>query len=152
MIVYRISKARHSRDLSGEGARLNGGRWNHILTPCVYTSSSRALAVLEFTVNVNIDDIPGNLRITVIEIPDDSWTEPKLAKLPADWMQAPSPSSTKDFGTKLLKMADAAVLKFPSAVIPQEFNYILNPRHPETRDFKILDVEELVFDSRIKAK
>jgi len=150
MIVYRIAKTRYSRDLTGEGARLHGGRWNHILTPCIYTSESRALALLEFTVNINIDAMPGGLSITSIEIPDDSWTEPKRAMLPADWMHVPSPSSTKDFGTKLLKMAEAPVLRLPSAVIPLEYNFILNPLHPESRNFKIVAVEEFVYDVRIK--
>ena len=58
MKVYRLSKTKFAEDLTGEGARLNGGRWNHILTACLYTAESRALAVLEYTVNVNIDDIP----------------------------------------------------------------------------------------------
>jgi RES domain-containing protein len=150
MIVYRISKTRYSHDLTGEGARLNGGRWNHILTPCVYTSESRALAVLEFTVNVNIEDIPRALSIISIEIPDDSWTEPRRPSLPGDWMQVPAPSSTKDFGTKLLKLADAPVIKIPSSVVTGEYNYILNPLHPDSRDFKILKVEDFVYDVRIK--
>ncbi|MGI8637275.1 MAG: RES family NAD+ phosphorylase, partial [Segetibacter sp.] len=70
MIVYRIGRLKYSKDLSGEGAKLNGGRWNHKLTPCLYTSASRSLAILEYTVNVNIDDIPRALSMTTLEIPD----------------------------------------------------------------------------------
>ena len=58
MIDYRVGRTRYARDLDGEGARLHGRRWNHPLTPCIYTSESRALALLEYTANVNIDDIP----------------------------------------------------------------------------------------------
>ena len=58
MLVYRIGRTKRAGDLTGEGSRLNGGRWNHKLTPCIYTSESRALALLEYTVNVNIDEIP----------------------------------------------------------------------------------------------
>jgi len=151
MLVYRIGKTRHSRDLSGEGARLHGGRWNHILVPCVYTSSSRALAVLEFTVNVNIDDIPRALSITTIEIPD-SITELKLSEIPGDWNRCPSPTSTKDMGSKLLKDAATPILKLPSVIIPSEFNYLLNPAHPDSAKFKIIAVEDFVYDIRIKSK
>src|SRR5690606_15059663 len=89
-------------DLSGQGARMFGGRWNHPNIACLYTSSSRALAVLEYTVNVNLDDIPRALSFTSIEIPDDQVLELSMADLPGNWRDAPSPASTKDLGTGLL--------------------------------------------------
>jgi RES domain-containing protein len=150
MIVYRVGRTKYSKDLSGEGARLNGGRWNHILIPCIYTSESRALAVLEYTVNVNIDDIPRSLSITTIEIADIAIRDIKLKELPGNWMTAPAPASTKDFGTNLLTQSKSKVLKIPSAVIPQEFNYILNPKNARGKDFKIIRVEDFVYDVRIK--
>ena len=75
MIVYRIGSTKYANDLTGEGARLNGGRWNHKLTPCVYTSESRSLAILEYTVNVNVYDIPRALSMASIEIPETSILE-----------------------------------------------------------------------------
>lgn len=152
MKVYRIGRTKYANDLTGEGARLHGGRWNHVLVPCVYTSESRALSLLELTVNVNIDDIPRALSITTIEIPDDAVRALMIAELPGDWNHAPSPSSTRDMGSALLKAADSAVLKIPSAVLPEEFNYILNPAHPMSSRFKILSVEDFVYDVRIKYK
>src|SRR5512133_3947300 len=118
MIVYRIVKTRFCRDLSGEGSRLFGGRWNNILTPCIYTSESRALALLEYTVNVNMDDIPRGLTITSVEIPEDGIYEVSQKDLPGDWTKVPAPSSTKEFGTKLLKSLLKPVFKIPSAIIP----------------------------------
>src|SRR5438067_8358427 len=103
MIVYRISSRKYAEDLTGEGARLYGGRWNHKLTPCLYTAATRALAILEYSVNVNIDDIPRALSIACIEIPDTATLLLEQAQLPGDWRQAPTPSSTKEFGTTLLK-------------------------------------------------
>ena len=150
MIVYRISKTRYANDLAGEGARLNGGRWNHKLTPCVYTSESRALAVLEYTVNVNIEDIPRALSLAVIQIPDKGILSLSIDKLPGNWRDFPSPASTKDFGTQLLKAAKHAIIKIPSAVIPGEFNYLLNPLHRSSDQFKILEVQDFVYDVRIK--
>ncbi len=152
MIVYRIGRTKHADDLSGEGARLNGGRWNHKLTPCLYTSESRALALLEYTVNVNIDEIPRALSFTIMEIPGDHILALAIADLPGNWMAAPAPASTKDFGTILLKNAEHAVIKIPSAVIPDEYNYLLNPLHKNIAKCKILDVRDFVYDVRIKFK
>ncbi len=150
MIVYRVGKTKFSNDLSGEGARLHGGRWNHILTPCIYTSESRALAVLEYTVNVNIDDIPRSLSITTFEVPDAGIKELTIAELPGNWTESPAPASTKDFGTNLLTLKTSPILKIPSAVINQEFNFILNPKHVAAKAFKIIAVEDFVYDVRIK--
>ena len=150
MIVYRIGKTKYSKDLTGEGARMNGGRWNYKLTPCVYTSENRALALLEYTVNVNIDDIPRALSITSIEIPDSGIEELKQADLPGDWTQVPAPSSTKEFGTSLLRAATGPILKIPSSIISKEFNYILNPLHVDSKGFRIISVEDFVYDVRIK--
>src|SRR3954453_19600931 len=127
MIVYRISGRKYAEDLTGEGARLHGGRWNHKLTPCLYTAATRALAILEYSVNVNIDDIPRALSIASIEIPDTAILLLKQAQLPGDWRQAPSPSSTKDLGTALFKQNQYLAIHIPSVVIPEEYNYLINP-------------------------
>ncbi|HTI10864.1 MAG TPA: RES family NAD+ phosphorylase [Puia sp.] len=150
MIVYRVGKTRYATDLTGEGARLNGGRWNHKLTACIYTSESRALAVLEYTVNINIEEIPRTLSITTFEIPDTDIQKLSIAKLPGNWKDFPAPFSTKAFGDLLLEAAVSPVIRVPSSIIPEEFNYLLNPAHPASRDFKIVEVKDFVYDVRIK--
>lgn len=152
MIVFRLGLTKFAANLAGEGARLNGGRWNHKLTPCIYTSESRALALLEYTVNVSIDEIPRALSFTTFEIPDKGIQEVTEEELPGNWKDVPVPSSAKDFGTVLLKKGKAPVLKIPSIVITQEYNYILNPLHADSQSFKILDIKDFVFDVRIKLK
>ena len=151
MLVYRIGRAKWAQALDGEGSRIYGGRWNHIGTLCVYTSESRALAVLEYTVNTNIADIPRSLKISTIEVPDDFLDHP-VPSLPGDWKIAPAPASTKDLGTKSLNANTHSVLRFPSAILPQEFNYLLNPLHPNSKAFKVIDVQDFVYDIRIKTK
>lgn len=150
MIVFRVGRTKYANDLTGEGARLNGGRWNHKLTSCVYTSESRALAVLEYTVNINIDDIPRALSITAIEIPEKKILELTIAELPGDWRNAPAPGSAKNFGTQLLRKGNFAIIKVPSAVISEEYNFLLNPLHRESSKFSIVDIEDFVYDVRIK--
>lgn len=148
MRVYRLSKTKYCKDLTGEGSRQFGGRWNKVGTACIYTSQSRALAVLEYTVNTNIDDIPRALSMIEIEIPEHLITKIDLQKLPGDWMQNPSPNSTKEFGTEMIERS--LIIEIPSIVIPDESNYILNPNHLQSNMLQISNIYDFVFDIRIK--
>jgi RES domain-containing protein len=148
MTVYRVGATKWASVLNGEGAKLYGGRWNEIGTSAIYTSESRALAVLEYTVNINIDAIPRRLSITTIEVKGTTFTN-KIPNLPGDWRASPVPASTQGFGTRQLNAAKYSILVFPSAIIPEEFNYILNPLHP-AGSFKVLDVSDFIYDLRIK--
>ncbi len=130
--------------------KLFGGRWNHKSIPCIYTAESRALALLEYTVNVNIEDIPRALSITTFEIPLAEVLLITEDKLPGNWKHAPAPATTKDFGSNLLKTSPHAIFKIPSSVIPEEYNYILNPVHPIGKHFKIVEIKDFVYDVRIK--
>ena len=150
MLVYRIGKTKHADDLSGEGAKIHGGRWNHKSIPCIYTSQSRALSLLEYTVNINVEDIPRALSITTFEIPDEDILMIKEDSLPGNWKQIPIPSSTKDFGTLLLNNKGKLAIKIPSAVMAEEYNYILNPLHFNSEKIKIVEIKDLVYDLRIK--
>ena len=151
MIVYRLGKTQYSDDLSGEGARLYGGRWNPVGTACLYTSQSRALAVLEFSVNLNILEIPNSLSFTVIEIQDNQIFNVNNKDLPIGWNSFPAPTITKIFGNELLRTSDKAIIKIPSVIIPTEFNFLLNPYHKSKTQFKIIDIESFIYDSRIKS-
>lgn len=150
MLVFRIGKTKHSNDLSGEGAKINGGRWNHKSIPCIYTSESRALSLLEYTVNVNVDEIPRALSITTLEIPDEDILVIPEDALPGNWKQIPIPFSTKNFGTRLLNAKTKLATRIPSSVLSQEFNYILNPMHPNSGNIKIVEIQDLAYDVRIK--
>lgn len=149
MVVFRISRTEFASDLSGEGARLFGGRWNKKEYPCIYTAASRALALLEYTVNVSIDEMPLVLSMLSLEIPDDIITI-DLADLPDNWNESPAPAATKDIGTKFLINGLAPILKLPSVIIPQEFNYLLNTKHALSKEFKIVEINEFFYDPRIK--
>jgi len=148
--VYRIGRTRYARDLKGEGARLFGGRWNHKSIPCIYTSESRSLALLEYTVNINIDEIPRALSFTTFEMLSTDIQLIEEADLPGNWKQAPAPPETKDFGSRFFWYAEYPVLKIPSSIIPAEFNYIINPLHAGIKNVSIIDVSDFVYDIRIK--
>ena len=150
MIIYRIGNAAYAKDLTGNGAKLNGGRWNNISVPCVYTAESRALAILEYSVNVPLSAILRALAMTTIDAGRAVIQELSAADLPGDWRVSPAPASVKDLGSKLLKKMEAAIIKVPSIIIPEEFNYILNPSHPDAKQFRIVGVKVFVYDIRIK--
>jgi RES domain-containing protein len=152
MLVFRVGSTLYADDLSGAGARINGGRWNHVGVECLYTSESRALAVLEYTVNVNIHSIPRAISITTIDIGNLSVRELMESDLPGDWKKSPAPASTKNFGSKLIRKAVQAILKIPSSVISEEFNYVLNPTHVDFKKFRVLNISDFVYDVRIKLK
>jgi RES domain-containing protein len=151
MLVYRVGKTKHANDLSGEGAKMNGGRWNHKSIPCLYASESRALSLLEYTVNVNIEEIPRALSITTIEIPDSEILIINEESLPGNWKRFPVPSSTQDFGSHILKTTKKSIIRIPSSVISEEYNYILNPLHINNKKFKIISINDLIYDLRIKS-
>jgi RES domain-containing protein len=131
--VWRICYRRHRR-FNGEGARLYGGRWNHPGTAVVYTSGSLSLSALELFVHIDLDVFPTELVAIPVDVPDNIGVDTvKLASLPKNWRRYPAPEALKDIGTTWAAKGATAILAVPSAVIPEERNYLLNPAH---RDFK----------------
>ena len=150
MLLFRIGKSKYANDLTGEGAKINGGRWNHAGTPCIYTAESRALSLLEYAVHVSLDTLPQGLSFSTYKVPDDSIKEFVADELPKNWQTLPHPNQSRDFGTQLLIQNKHLVLKFPSAIIPAEFNYIINPFHSRIKEVKIVEVDGFSFDMRLR--
>ncbi|GAA4754064.1 RES family NAD+ phosphorylase [Flavisolibacter ginsenosidimutans] len=148
MMVYHLGRSKYATQLTGEGAKLHGGRWNVIGQPCIYTSAARSLCVLEYAANVYLDEIAQDLSFTAYEIPEDGWASFQLKELPAGWMEISSSMFVKEWGTKQLQKYLA--LKLPSVILPSEFNFLLNPLHPDFKKVHIKEVETFTFDSRIK--
>jgi RES domain-containing protein len=150
MRLYRIGKSKYSKDLKGEGAKINGGRWNHEGIPCIYTAESRALAVLEMSAHVTLDEIPRALCFTTFDVPEDSILTHEIGSLPRNWQNWPHPKETRDFGSQLLRKNEYLLFKYPSAILPFEYNYVINPVHPSMSKVKIIDVVDYAYDIRIK--
>lgn len=148
MLLYRISKCTYIDDLSGTGARLYGGRWNNVGKPVVYMASSRSLAVLEVLVHLPPTLIPDNFCQVTFEVPDDVQVL-DVKTLPVNWQEYPEPSVLKAMGDAFLKKAKHLLLKVPSAVVKEEYNYLLNPAHPNIKDVKIIDQQLFSFDERL---
>ena len=149
MLVWRIS-AKPYWKFDGTGAKKTGGRWNSPGYAVVYTSATASLAVLEFYVHLRRDRTVKNLVLTSAEIPNDIGIERvELSDLPARWREYPSPEYLQSIGNDWITRHVSAVLAVPSAVIPQENNYLLNPVHPDFRHIRIGRPTPFSFDPRI---
>jgi RES domain-containing protein len=131
MKVWRLCSSRYPQP-DGEGARQYGGRWNLPGTAIVYTSSTRALAVLEQLVHTDSDIPPINQIILSADIPDRLVIEEvDEGELPPNWRDYPTPETVQAIGTAWVRKGQTAILSVPSVIISEERNYLLNPAHPD---------------------
>ena len=156
MKLYRIERKKYLKTtLTGIGASMTKGyRWNSLHTKLVYTAESRALATLEISVHLDLlQDLPTDRYFVEIDVPDSiSILEVKLEDLPKDWNAKPPIPITQIIGDDFVFQQEAAILKVPSSIIPQEFNYLINPSHPESKKIKISKYVHMEFDQRLKSK
>lgn len=149
--AWRLAKTRHAAQaFSGAGGLSSGGRWHHRGERVVYAASSLALAALE--VFVHLDRAQNDIRWVAIEvsIPETvPVTTLASRQLPRDWRREPPPAATMRIGSAWLRKAGTAVLRVPSAIVPAESNYILNPAHPEFHQLRIAPPTPFSFDSRM---
>ncbi len=149
--VYRIAPARHAHDLLGTGARLAGGRWNKKDIPVIYASESRALAALEYLVHTPLTNIPANLQIITVSIPAAIKVKQiNISDLPSGWNLYPAQFVTIELGTNWVISGEYLLLRVPSAVIPHEYNIIINPSHPDMRKVQIVTTEDFNYDDRLQ--
>jgi RES domain-containing protein len=149
MVLYRIAKCIYADDLSGTGARLYGGRWNSEGRSALYVASSRSLAVLEVLVHLPPLLIPNDFCLVEIGVPDNSFGVISPEDLPDNWKAISPPLALKQLGNTFLKKQDHLLLQLPSAIVPNEFNYLLNPLHKDISKVKILNKQTFDFDERL---
>ncbi len=149
--VFRLGKHAYRGQLfSGQGGLYASGRWTPKGTPVVYTSASISLAILEYTVNyrrrgwvpatvVGRAMIPASVRVETVSID----------KLPANWFTASPPPQLQVLGGDWLERGTTAVLRVPSAIVTEEWNYLLNPLHADFRKFRISAPQSFNFDRRV---
>ena len=147
--VWRIAKASYA-SFDGEGARLYGGRWSHSGVRVVYASESLSLAALEYFVNLDTDLAPDDLVSVRAEIPGGlERATVEGGDLPRNWRTCPAPETLQDLGTEWIRRGETLVLSVPSAIVPEERNYLLNPGHPEFSDIRIGRPRPFYFDPRM---
>lgn len=147
--AWRITTARFAATaFSGEGARLFGGRWNPKGHSVVYTAESRSLALLEML--VQDDPLRARYVLIPVRITDAvSVSEIDLASLPPDWRSLATRDTLQAIGRNWLEQGTSAVLAVPSAVVPAERNYLINPNHPDFARIEVGTAEPLETDLRL---
>lgn len=130
MKVFRLANRKFANDFSGKGAELNGGRWNNVGTPIIYTSESRALCFAELLAHLQTPNwIPDEFILITIELPANfSILEIGLASLPAGWKNSPDDHIPRKIGDDFIRTGTQEVLKVPSVIVPNEFNFLINPK------------------------
>lgn len=153
MRVYRIAKRGYIEDLSDEGARLNGGRWNKKGTSLLYTSETRSLATVEYLVHIPMSIIPKDICIAQIEIPKEISTHTIDEKeLPQNWSAYPAPMKLSEIIENLIKENDIPVIRVPSVIVKGEWNILINPKHKDFRKITISEISEWYLDERLLRK
>jgi RES domain-containing protein len=148
MIVYRITNETYKSDISGNGAALYGSRWNSRGLPLLYTSQFISLSILECLVHLKKGEIPPTQYLLHIEIPDENEVaEISAQKIKTNWER--EPDYTQWLGDQFLQNRQNVVLKVPSAIVPQESNFLLNPLHENFKKVRIVFSELLQLDKRL---
>jgi RES domain-containing protein len=148
--VYRLSREIYADVLSGKGAALKGARWNSIGVEMIYTAGNRSLAMAEVAVHLTFATLPSDYIMTSIFIPDDiSLLQLTASDLPVNWNMFPHPNSTQSIGDKFIADNAYCVLQIPSVVTQGDYNFLINPKHPQFKKIKIISTEKFPFDKRI---
>jgi RES domain-containing protein len=148
--AWRIVSANYkNKAYTGDGARIYGGRWNSKGVAVVYTAGSLALASIEMIVNLPAPKLLQKYIRISAQISSDLVSDLSEAGLPEDWNSRPISPSTRAISDRWVKNQSSAVLRVPSIVVPDEYNYLINPAHP---DFVKIDIGKPIvyyFDPRL---
>jgi len=145
--LVKAKYAAHAVD--GEGARLYGTRWTSSGRLAFMTSQTRSLAMLEVLVNLPARRFLSAYVSLRVEIPEEVVETLGANALPADWHHSPVPPSTRAIGDRWMMAGISAVLRVPSAVVPEESNYLVNPRHRDFGRLRVFDPAPVTIDARL---
>ena len=151
MIVYRLTRKKYLRTLSGKGAAKKGARWNSPGTELIYTAQNRSLAMAEIAVHFSISTLPSDYYMVEVEIPDSlKIKKVHISKLPKDWKEwNPYSKRTQSIGDNFVVENKFCLMQVPSAVTKGDFNILINPKHTDFKNVKIKIKTPFPFDDRI---
>ena len=149
MILYRITRDKYAKDLSGKGGQVSTARW-HDHAPIIYTSVSSSAAILEKLVYMQSNEIHHDLMLMSIIVPDQcSSEEIDILQLPEGWNKYPGPALLKRIGNAWLSRSSSLLLFVPSVIDPLAKNVLINPLHAEARQISIGKIQSFRFDDRL---
>lgn len=154
MKLYRLSTAPYADRLDGVGAAIRGARWNPPKVPLVYTAAEPALAVLEVLAHFNVQhEVPDDTVMVTYELLGRKGIRrPSTRSLPVGWDVKGPPYSlvAQAYGAAFVA-SDAVVLRVPSVVVRNQWNYLLNPRTLSGR-IRIVSIAPFTFDTRLSGR
>lgn len=152
MEVYRITQQEFAEDLTGNGARLFGGRWNSEGFFALYVSSSRSLALLETLAHTPAKMLDVRVYYLVaLSVPENMLTQKVSVKnLLPGWDAPDTRPFTKKIGDTFLSNKRNLMLEVPSVIMPEEINFVINPLHQDMKQVKVINKRRIYFDNRIK--
>jgi RES domain-containing protein len=154
--VWRVADRAYTEPpfnpFDGEGARLHGGRWNNAGVPVVYAAGACSLALLEVLVHVPDLVVLQTYVVFRVEVPEALIVDVEFEKLPANWNQPGLVSDLRRLGDEWANSRSSVALRVPSAIVPVEYNFVLNPRHPEFAQVEVGPREPLPVDPRLLKK
>ena len=149
--AWRVDRKKwESQSFSGRGASLEGGRWNSAGVPVVYASEHLAMAAQEMFIHLP-RPLPKDSHYVKFRIGFEGLRVTRLvtSDLPRDWRAEPLSGSTQKLGDVWVLAARTAILAVPSALYPEETNFVFNPLHPDFKKIKIAPPEAFAFDPRM---
>jgi len=150
MEVYRLTRERFAKGLSGKGSSMMGARWNSVGVELIYTAPNRALAMAEVAVHLTLATMPSDYHMLTIFVPDDiELSIVVVSDLLSGWNEFPYSSSSQSVGDKFAANNHSCLLKVPSAVVQEEHNILINPKHKDFLRIKIVETVKFPFDKRI---
>jgi RES domain-containing protein len=148
--AWRIVAARHvAAAFSGDGARRYGGRWNRKGTRLVYTAATPSLAVLEMLVHLDAHELLRSYRLCEVSFPERIVEQVNVTRLSRKWRSDPPSAASRRVGDAWVREARSGVLRVPSVLVESEWNYLLNPAHPDYRRITIGKPVPFQFDPRL---
>ena len=150
MQIYRISLTKYACQLVASG---NPARWNPKDVKMIYAASSRSLACLENVVHRSQEGLNLLFSVMTIECPKKLKIKTiNRTDLPDGWSDYSQMYKTQNIGAKWIRDSETAILKVPSSIIQEEYNYLLNPEHDDFKLITLVNTQPFVFDSRIKGQ
>ena len=150
MKVYRLTRKKYSKTLSGTGASLSGNRWNSKGVEIIYTADSRALAMAEVLFHLPLNLLPRDFKMMCINIPKSIHIHvytptdiPLLFRNPLNY------TKTQFVGDEFIRLSTHCVLKVPSAVVYGDYNYLVNPFHKDFKKITIESTHDFPIDTRL---
>lgn len=148
--AWRIVRRDQARSaFSGEGAYRYGGRWNSPGVRVVYVSEHQSTAALEILVHTAPVVIAEKYKAFRLEWPDNLTVRLPTKKLPANWRISPPPAATMEIGDRWARERRSVVLALPSAISPDDTNFLLNPGHEDFKRIRIHPAIDYEFDPRL---